>query len=134
MYMDPENTLLDPNELPKPAVEEVMGTHNLTVAITRLWYEAALRELETAGVLKRPSVEAIQTIAVLTLSNSNFGEHQQEFMLMGLAVNMARLLNFHRLGTEGLHATQLNSIPVFATAAQREQCRRLWWTLVICDW
>ncbi|KAF9885271.1 hypothetical protein FE257_013069 [Aspergillus nanangensis] len=102
--------------------------------LARIWYDACLRELEMANFTGKASLRAIQAIAILTLCNLNFGEMERESLLHGLAVNAARYLGMHRLGSEGKHPRELASKPLWSCQADRELGRRLWWTLVICDW
>ncbi|KAL4891255.1 hypothetical protein BDV59DRAFT_194450 [Aspergillus ambiguus] len=102
--------------------------------LARIWYDACLRELELAKFAGKASLRTIQAIAILTLCNLNFGEMERESLLHGLAVNAARYLGMHRLGTEGKHPQDLAAKALWSSQADRELGRRLWWTLVICDW
>jgi len=136
MYMDPYEGTIHTTELPQPVVPraESADVADRAMGIARLWYEASLKELEKSKFLKQVSIEAVQTIVLLTLCNSNFGEHQQEWLLMGLAINMARCLDMHRLGSENACPPDVKSKTMWSTASTREMGRRIWWTIVICDW
>lgn len=102
--------------------------------LSRTWYDSCLRELELANFTGKASLRTIQAIAILTLCNLNFGEMERESLLYGLAVNAARYLGMHRLGSEGKHPQDLAAKSLWSAQADRELGRRLWWTLVICDW
>ncbi|EAU36929.1 predicted protein [Aspergillus terreus NIH2624] len=102
--------------------------------LARAWYDACLRELDLANFTGKTSLRAIQAVAILTLCNLNFGEMERESLLHGLAVSAARYVGMHRLGSEGKHPQDLASKSLWSTQADRELGRRLWWTLVICDW
>ncbi|CRG83094.1 Centromere DNA-binding protein complex CBF3 subunit B [Talaromyces islandicus] len=92
---------------------------------SRTWYAAALRELDLADYTRRPSLATVQALAILNILRKNLGEPSREFILHGAAVNVARLVG-------------IDHLPEDKTADQnpvlRSFRRRLWWTLVICDW
>ncbi|EXA34306.1 hypothetical protein FOVG_14737 [Fusarium oxysporum f. sp. pisi HDV247] len=104
------------------------------VILSRYWYWAVLQALEDSDFLGKPRLSTVQTIAILTLVNSSFGQNDREWMLIGIAVNIARILNMHRLASEQTLSTRISALPQWRTLAQRNLGRRLWWTLVICDW
>lgn len=134
LYMQPDH-IPHAAELPHSMIPGSNNNTDNSTGVARMWYEAALKELERSGFLKQASLTSIQALVVLTLCNSNFGEHQQELLLMGLAINMARCLNMHRLGSEATYSREtFSSTPEWSTVAERELGRRLWWTLVVCDW
>ena len=98
------------------------------------WYDLAFRQLELSNAMARPQLHLIQVTAILTLCNSHFGESFRERSLTSLAINTARELNMHRLGSESSFPHRLARMPEWNTREKRELGRRLWWTLVICDW
>ncbi|RAL05954.1 Zn(II)2Cys6 transcription factor [Aspergillus ibericus CBS 121593] len=101
--------------------------------LCRTWCEAALKELNYASYLSKPSISTVQALAILNIVHKNLGESSREYTLHGLAVNVARLIGIDRLGE---HHERL-TCPVKETGLIREHRnvhRRLWWTLVICDW
>jgi hypothetical protein len=100
----------------------------------RIWYEAALKEIERCGCSGTLSLPVVQALSVLTLCHSNFGEHQREWLLTGFATNMARCLNMHKLGTEATISSEILRQQEWSTPRQRENGRRLWWSCVIRDW
>jgi hypothetical protein len=102
--------------------------------IARMWYEAAIKELEASNPLTNANIKAVQAMAVLTLAHSHFGQMEQEYLLLGLAINTARALEMHLLASEGHFSQRLASQSTWSTLENRQLGRRLWWTLVICDW
>lgn len=103
-------------------------------AISHAWYGAVFKELNYADFLSKPNLATVQTLAILSLVHRNFGEAQQEYTLLGVAINTARMLGLDRLGYEGQPGRQLSNAPHWAERKHRVLGRRLWWTLVICDW
>ncbi|KAM0547541.1 hypothetical protein ACHAPJ_010285 [Fusarium lateritium] len=88
------------SNLPVPESDEDL------VGLSRYWYWAVLQALDDSDFLGKPRLSTVQTIAILTLVNSSFGQNDREWMLIGIAVNIARILNMHRLailhnGTSG---------------------------------
>lgn len=102
--------------------------------ICHTWYDSAIRQLELSNAMARPQLCLVQVAAILTLCNSHFGENFRESNLTSQAINTARELNMHRLGTEASFPSRLRRMPEWDSRAKRELGRRLWWTLVICDW
>ncbi|KAJ5563953.1 hypothetical protein N7513_000195 [Penicillium frequentans] len=102
--------------------------------ICHTWYDSAIRQLELSNAMARPQLSLVQVAAILTLCNSHFGENFRESNLTSQAINTARELNMHRLGTEASFPSRLRRMPEWDSRAKRELGRRLWWTLVICDW
>ncbi|PWY93533.1 hypothetical protein BO94DRAFT_486735 [Aspergillus sclerotioniger CBS 115572] len=101
--------------------------------LCRTWCKAALKELNNANCLSKPSISTVQALAILNIVHKNLGESSREYSLHGLAVNVARLIGIDRLGE---HHERLTG-PFNDTGLIREHrnvYRRLWWTLVICDW
>ena len=124
----------DRSELPNDIISDPVDTLAHAIDVSRMWYEASLQELHRIGFLRTPRIESIQTILILTLCTSNNGDHQQEWVMLGACVNMARAIEMHRLGTEHSFEPSLVTRPEWATPADRELGRRLWWNIVICDW
>jgi hypothetical protein len=101
--------------------------------IARLWYYAALSELRYSNFYTTPHLAGIQCLAILMLLHRNFGDYDMEYLNLGLSINAARLLHMDRLGSEN-SSSQVAYSPLWESQRQREVGRRLWWTLVICDW
>ncbi|KAJ5627321.1 hypothetical protein N7528_004748 [Penicillium herquei] len=64
----------------------------------------------------------------------HFGQMEQEYLLLGLATNTARALDMHLLASEERFSQRLAMQLNWGTPENRHLGRRLWWTLVICDW
>ncbi|KIW12059.1 hypothetical protein PV08_09333 [Exophiala spinifera] len=89
----------------------------------RKWYDAAVFFLEKSDYLRVPTLMTVQTIAILGIVFNNVGEFNFHSNLWSIAVRTAQTI---RIDNE----KHLASRPPI----EREVCRRLWWTLVICDW
>ncbi|KAJ5701952.1 hypothetical protein N7488_009500 [Penicillium malachiteum] len=135
LYMDPEERPILPriNAFEENAAQSDMeserGRH-----IAQMWYEAAIKELEDSNPLTRADLKTVQTVAILTLAHTHFGQMEQEYLLLGLATNTARALDMHLLASEDRFSQRLAMQPNWGTPENRHLGRRLWWTLVICDW
>ena len=114
-----------------PAMESAT---NRLMDISHTWYDAAFRELNHAGFFSKPQLSTVQTLAILMILHRNFGESHREFFLLGLTVNVARTLGLDHLGQEGGNSQGFIDRPEWNDRSDRELGRRLWWTLVICDW
>lgn len=113
---------------PKPS------DHGKGARAARMWYNAAFNELIASDFLTKPKLCTVQTIAMLTILHRNFGEANRDYYLLGVAINISRTLGMDRLGSEVRLPPNLSTRPEWQTRAERELGRRLWWTLVICDW
>lgn len=71
--------------------------------------------------MRRHDVCTVQTIAVLGISFNNLGEHKLYRTLWSCAFRIAQ-----SLGMDRPMDVELKIRP--------ELCRRLWWTLIICEW
>ncbi|CAH0033311.1 unnamed protein product [Clonostachys rhizophaga] len=107
--------------------------HDLAM-LPRLWYTAVLRQLEFCDFIGRPGIHTVQAIAVLNLCSRHLGERQREITLTGIAISTARSLKMHLLGNELSCPERVRQMPEWQSKADRELGRRLWWSLVICDW
>ncbi|RAH51386.1 Zn(II)2Cys6 transcription factor [Aspergillus brunneoviolaceus CBS 621.78] len=108
-----------------------MSLSRMTTQLCRIWCDAAVKELEHADYVSKPSVLTVQALTILNIVHKNLGQSSREYILHGLAVNVARLVGLDRLGEgceipHSLRDTQADT-PV-------NVYRRLWWTLVIVDW
>ncbi|OHE98579.1 hypothetical protein CORC01_06030 [Colletotrichum orchidophilum] len=101
---------------------EILPTGDLE-NILRQWYKAALFCLEEADYMRTSTVRPVQAIAVLGMCFHNFGDSGLYRHLWSCAIRIAR-----NLGLDGSRAT--NPCSELGVEAQR----RLWWTLVICEW
>lgn len=98
------------------------------------WYRSACLQLEYSDAMGKPQLHVVQVAAILTLCHSHFGQRYRDANLANLARSTAYALQMHRLASESSYPKNLERIPEWADEAGRELGRRLWWTLVICDW
>lgn len=119
---------------PLQQLTHLQNENESTLPVARTWYEAALDELDASRPLAHPNLRTVQTVAVLTLCHSHFGQTEREYLLVGMAVNTARCLNMHLLGSEPNFPPHLRRLPEWSAVEDRQMGRRLWWTLVVCDW
>ncbi|OGM41154.1 hypothetical protein ABOM_009838 [Aspergillus bombycis] len=114
-----------------PSVRPSLGRGS--IELSRSWRAAALKELNYANYTGKPSLRTVQTLAILNVIHKNLGESDQEYILHGTAVNVARLIGLDRLGHDrGTASTHMDNLE--SNSSQQNVLRRLWWTLVVCDW
>ncbi|KAG7039703.1 C6 zinc finger domain containing protein [Colletotrichum scovillei] len=87
------------------------------------WYKTALFCLEEADYMRSSTIRPVQAIAVLGMCFHNFGDSGLYRHLWSCAIRIARIL--------GLDGTRSPHPP---TELGLEAQRRLWWTLIICEW
>ncbi|KAF4452061.1 hypothetical protein F53441_4992 [Fusarium austroafricanum] len=106
----------DAQRLPLPS--------GLTVEeISRNWYDAAIFCLNKADFLRFPNIHTVQAMAVLNMNFNNRGDAEMGHHLQASALRIAQRMRLGEVGSEG---TGQHLSP--------EGERRLWWTLVICEW
>ncbi|KAH6094729.1 hypothetical protein HBI65_122840 [Parastagonospora nodorum] len=93
------------------------------VLLTRNWYSATLFYLDQGDFLQKSNILVVQAIVVLGNVASTIGETHRHANLWAVAIRIAQQLN---LGSDEANLSE--------TLVQRETRRRLWWTLVICEW
>jgi hypothetical protein len=125
---------MDDNAFSSLNLYEAPGHQSSRLQCCRIWYNFAIRQLELSNAIARPQLQLVQVAAILTLCNFHFGENFQESNLTSLAINTARELKMDRLGSESNFPSRISRIPEWNSIEKRELGRRLWWTLVICDW
>ncbi|GAB1193464.1 hypothetical protein APSETT444_002680 [Aspergillus pseudonomiae] len=114
-----------------PSVRSSVGRGS--IELSRSWRAAALKELNYANYTGKPSLRTVQALAILNVIHKNLGESDQEYILHGTAVNVARLIGLDRLGHDrGTASTHMDNLE--SNSSQQNVLRRLWWTLVVCDW
>lgn len=91
--------------------------------LLRNWYEAALLCLNRADFMRKNNVRTVQTIAILGMCVYNFGDSELNNHLWSCAIRIAQAL--------GLDGSRSDSA---CMPLSKEAQRRLWWTLVICEW
>ncbi|KAF4961216.1 hypothetical protein FGADI_453 [Fusarium gaditjirri] len=91
--------------------------------VSRNWYDAAIFYLHKADFLRVANVYNVQAIAVLCMTFNNRGDSEMGHHLRVSAIRIAQTLGLgqDKKKREGQHLSI-------------EAERRLWWTLVICEW
>lgn len=87
------------------------------------WYCSALFYLDQGDFLQKSHIRVVQAIAVLGNVASTIGETERHANLWAVAVQVAQQLNLGR-----------DEMNIGESLRQQETRRRLWWTLVICEW
>jgi hypothetical protein len=87
------------------------------------WYCSALFYLDQGDFLQRSHIRVVQAIIVLGNVASTIGETERHANLWAVAVQVAQQLNLGR-----------DEKNIGESMLQQETRRRLWWTLVICEW
>ncbi|TEA21744.1 putative transcription factor lepB [Colletotrichum sidae] len=96
------------------------GTHSI---LLHNWYHAVLFCLDQADFMRKSNIHVVQAIAILGMCFFNFGDAELSRHLWSCAIRIAQQL--------GLDGSRKDDIPKeMGVEAQR----RLWWTLVICEW
>jgi len=89
--------------------------------LIRTWYSSSLYCLQIAQFMRSENVRVVQTIAILNICFNNFGDSNLASTMLSCALRIGQKLNMHRDSA---------SVP----GLKQECCRRLWWTLLICEW
>ncbi|KAJ4298139.1 hypothetical protein N0V90_006038 [Kalmusia sp. IMI 367209] len=93
--------------------------------LLRNWYDAALYFLEEGDFMQRSDIAVVRAIAILGIVATNVGDTHRHANLWACGIRTAQELD---LGSDSAMAA------VGETTLERETRRRLWWTLVICEW
>ncbi|TVY29269.1 putative transcription factor lepB [Lachnellula hyalina] len=102
---------------------EAAGIHQQTGALLLNWYDSALYFLQRADFLRRWDVRTVQATAILGIVSINVGDSKMQSVLWACAIRIAQFLN---MGNDSAHQNE--------SLLLTETRRRLWWTLVICEW
>ncbi|KAH8689440.1 hypothetical protein BGW36DRAFT_433440 [Talaromyces proteolyticus] len=86
------------------------------------WYGASLFCLEQADYLRNFDIRSVQSIAILQMCCSAVGDFRLRSCLLPLGIRIASWLKLPYIPEQGYDLRQC------------EWSRRLWWTLVICEW
>lgn len=95
----------------------------ITARILINWYDAAVFCLNRADFMRNHDKRAIQAIAMLTTVSNNIGDGALQMTFRSAAIRIGQSL---RLGSR--------QAPHGIDPAEQECERRLWWTLLICEW
>lgn len=89
----------------------------------RKWYDSAIFYLHRAQFLRVPDLRTVQSIAILTNVFKISGDFTLYQTMLPIAIRTAQILKIN-------HEVELATRDVI----EQEVCRRVWWTLVICEW
>ncbi|EFX04942.1 c6 zinc finger domain containing protein [Grosmannia clavigera kw1407] len=90
--------------------------------LLRNWYDASLFCLHQADFMRRLDMRTVQAVAILGICFVNFGDKHLYESIWACAFSIAQRLGLDQPGVSA------------ADGMSQEARRRLWWTLVICDW
>lgn len=91
--------------------------------LLRNWYNAALYFLDRGDFTQRPHINTVQTIVILGMLFTNMGDISRQKILWSVAIRVAQQL---KLGNDSAHEHE--------SFFDQQVRRRLWWTIVICEW
>lgn len=94
-----------------------------TSAMLRKWFDTAIFYLYKADFLRKHDFRTVQAIAILGIVFNNVGEFNLHLTLWSSAVRIAQALKMDK-----------EAVLAVKTPIERELSRRVWWTLVICEW
>lgn len=92
-------------------------------ALLRNWYDSALYFLDRGDFMQKQDITVVRTIVVLGIVATNIGDTCRHSNLWACALRIAEQL---KLGSDECNTLE--------TVLEREVRRRLWWTLVLCEW
>ena len=90
--------------------------------LCRHWYDAALFCLHEAQFMRKANIRSVQAIAILGMCFNNFGDPDLGNHMWSCAIRTAQKLGIDNPDSQ-------KTLPLSS-----EGQRRLWWTLVICEW
>lgn len=91
--------------------------------LLRNWYDAALYFLDLGDFMQRLDILSVRAIAILGIIATTVGDTNRHANLWSCGIRIAQQLG---LGSEKANIEE--------DVIQREARRRLWWTLVVCEW
>ncbi|KAI0144830.1 fungal-specific transcription factor domain-containing protein [Pestalotiopsis sp. NC0098] len=91
--------------------------------LLRNWYNAALYFLDRGDFTQRPHINTVQAIVILGMLFTNMGDISRQKILWSVAIRVAQQL---KLGNDSAHEHE--------SFFDQQVRRRLWWTIVICEW
>lgn len=93
------------------------------VTLLENWYDAALYFLDQAEYLRKPDMRTVQTIAILLGLYKNMGDFSLHATHLACGIRIAQTLH---LDNDAMNTS--------TSLIDNEVRRRLWWTLMICEW
>jgi hypothetical protein len=87
------------------------------------WYDASIFFLNRAEFLRRHDMRSLQAIAILLGLIKNMGDFDLQSSLLSVGMCIAQHLGMDK------EPPSVSENPI-----EQELSRRIWWTLVICDW
>ncbi|KAJ5801385.1 transcriptional regulator family: Fungal Specific TF, partial [Penicillium psychrosexuale] len=94
-----------------------------TSELVQNWYGAALFFLNEAEFLRNPNFKTVQSIAILLGLAKNVGDFDLQPVLHATGIKIGQILGIDQ------EPPMISDDPVM-----QEISRRVWWTLVICEW
>lgn len=91
--------------------------------LLRNWYHSSLFFLDKGDFTRTPHINTVKAITILGLFMHNMGDISRHRTLRTVALTMAQQLE---LGNDSAHPDD--------SFSEQQMRRRLWWTLVICEW
>ena len=87
------------------------------------WYDASLYFLEQADYLRKYDIRTVQTIAILLGLYKNMGDFSLYATHLAAGIRIAQTLHLDQ-----------DSLNTASSLIDNEVRRRVWWTLMICEW
>ncbi|KAH6869065.1 fungal-specific transcription factor domain-containing protein [Thelonectria olida] len=100
-----------------------LGSNVKRTDLLQNWYESALFFLDTGDFTQRSDTRVVKSIAILGTLFTCMGDNARYKALWSVALHQAQEI--------GMHQESLNQ---GETYSQQQTRRRLWWTLVVCEW
>lgn len=106
-----------------PKFQHLKGQTENIVALLENWYDSALFFLDQAEYLRQHDMRTVQTIAILLGLYKNMGDFSLHSTHLASALRIAQTLHLDR-----------DSYHTSSSHIDTQVRRRVWWTLVICEW
>lgn len=87
------------------------------------WYDASLFYLYKGDFLRNHNLRSVQAIAILGIVFNNVGDSALHYSLWGAGIRIAQAL---KMGLDRENTDE--------DSVQQQIRRRLWWTIVLCEW